>query len=381
MNPPELMKRFQTISRAAAVLIVMLLSGCDNVQWGGVDLAFVPPPPKGNADAGEVDTDIENATRMPAGPVLYHVHLTRSGTPVLLPIAEVSGDSLRSLDSEDWELFGARFIGQFLRDGSEFTLFRQGQRVGTFVVRDAALPEPGVCPRLPRAVGTLELAQRGDSIRPTEYLAMAKADAPDENPRIRGGLPVSRGMQVIAPILAERLLRSRGAQLPGNWRAAMAQLVPFPLPDTPEPGFATTFLVGDQMGTGPYESTVAYSVFFVGVPKAQVGYDTAHVSFRDFPTQGKAIPRIVDYLDWDRDEQVELLLEIYGTNSSNFAAVAKVGDKWQRIFVDRCEVQAPKQPTDTIAGSAPEEQSSAAPAGRPAPSGPPLLGRPAGSRQ
>jgi hypothetical protein len=47
---------------------------------------------------------------------------------------------------------------------------------------------------------------------------------------------------------------------------------------------------------------------------SQTGYDTAFVNFRSYPETGKAAPRVIDYLDWTRDDKAELLLQVYGVN-------------------------------------------------------------------
>jgi hypothetical protein len=46
----------------------------------------------------------------------------------------------------------------------------------------------------------------------------------------------------------------------------------------------------------------------------------------------------MDYLDWSRDDQPELLLQVYGVNDTWFEAVGRGRDgEWRRIFRDRCD--------------------------------------------
>ena len=334
--------------QALAALIVIALSGCDNVDWGGIELAVVPPPPTSQAQR-EAAAEAPADERMPDGPVLYYVHISQGGVPVLTPVAEVSGDSLRELGgaTSDRELWSARFIAAHLRQGAEFTLFRRGLRAGTLVIRDAGMPDSNACPLLPRAAGVLELVA-DTALRSNEYLAMAKAKAPDS--RMQPPPGVNRGMQIVAPILAERMMRARGAQLPGNWQRAMAQLQAFPLADYPDPGFAATFLVGDELRTAPTSSTVAYSLFFIGMPKTQLGYDTAYVAFHDYARGSKAAPRVIDYLDWDRDGQAELLLQTFGATNAWFEAIGNRGERWTHIYRGSCP--AASQPATAAAAPA-----------------------------
>jgi hypothetical protein len=338
-----------------AVLILTLLAGCDNVQWGGAEVAVVPPPPRGGAATGQaVGTDGE---RLPEGPILYHVMPAGNGG-VMVPVGEVSGDSMVPMRAtSDWNLYGSRFIAEFLRQGSEFALFHNGARVGTFVVQGASVPDVTVCPRLPRATGTLELSPGAEQM--TEFLALSKAQAPDVRRRLGPDLQATRSMQVIGPILAERMLRARRQQLPGNWQRAMAQIKPFPLSGTADPGFSATLLVDDTLGVGL--DNQGYSLFFVALPQGGVGYDTAFVHFTNYPTDGKAAARTVDYLDWNRDDQVDLLLQVYGGTSTWFEAVSKTRLGWRRIFQDKCQVQ----PSAAPAAAVPAGEQEARPAPRP----------------
>src|SRR5690606_23588292 len=260
--------------RLAACLIVIAASGCDNVQWGGAELAFVPPPPK-EQEAGPADEE-PGEDRLPEGPLLHLVHAQGGGIGTLVPIAEISGDSLRRLEADDWERYGNRLIAEHYRAGDELALFRAGARVGTFIIQSAEVPPESVCPRVPRVTGIMELDPgAGDA---TEFLALRKTDAPAP-PRPAAAPQPTRAMQVLAPILAERLLRGRSAPLPGNWQRAIAQLTPIPIAGSAEPGRAAAFLVGDTLGPGLDDA--GSSLFFVATPQAQSGYEPVFAEYND----------------------------------------------------------------------------------------------------
>ncbi|HEX7091113.1 MAG TPA: hypothetical protein VF192_13315 [Longimicrobiales bacterium] len=341
--------------RLAACLIVIAASGCDNVQWGGAELAIVPPPPKTQERSGDADGPDED--RLPEGPVLYLVRAGAGGTATLLPIAEISGDTLRRLDATDWERYGTRFIAEHLRPGTELALYRAGGRVGTFITQAAEVPPAAVCPRVPRATGTLELGPAAADA--TEFLALAKADAPPPTAPAASAPEPTRAMQVLAPNLAERLLRARSAPLPNNWRRAMAQLVPFPLAGAADPAFAATFLIGDTLGPGLDDD--GSSLFFIAMPQAQAGYVPAHAEYNEYASTGKVAPRVVDYLDWDRDGQPELLLEVYGTSDAWFAAVGQVNGEWRTTFQHRCARPATPSADSAAARAATRRASSEPP--------------------
>ncbi|CAN5612073.1 hypothetical protein BH23GEM9_BH23GEM9_34190 [soil metagenome] len=324
------------IARAAVGLIVILLAGCDNVSFGGADVAVVPPPPRASSapgtEAGAVE--VGGVEPLPSNPVLYYVARTADGG-YMTPVGEILGDSLALIRSAgDPATYAGRFVAEYMREGGEFTLFSRGRRAGTFIVHNASIPETPTCPLLPVATGALELSS---GVAAVEFLALARADAPV----IAARTPppeVSAGVRSrVAPILAERILRARGAQLPGNWVRANAQVLAFPAMNLPDPAFAATFLVGDTLGPGI--NNEGHSVFFIAIPsRDQTGWDTVYVNFRNYPETGKAAPRVVDFLDWSRDDQAELLLQVYGVNDTWFEAIGSRRDgTWRRIFRDRCE--------------------------------------------
>lgn len=325
------MIRGRLILRWASVLIVMLLASCDNVEWGGANVAIVPPPTK----ADEVDEDLESdvVERLPTGPILYYVR-PMDGRATLVPVAEILRDTVRPIQAAaDWDRYGQLFIAEHMRQGAEFALFRHGARVGTFVLESAHVPDETVCPRVPQATGLLEFVSDAEEI--PEFLALGKAHTPPGAPREVIEPPaISARARTVSPILAERLLRARGASLPSSWSRAMAQFMPFPLADSEVPAFASTFVIGDSLGTGPVDD--GHSLFFVAEPLPQVGYDTVYAAFVDYETEEKAAPRVVDYLDWDQDGQPDLLLEVYGTHGSWFEILQTKDGQWRRLLQNPC---------------------------------------------
>lgn len=326
------MNLLRTGARLGTALMLAVTASCDNIDWGGADIAIVPPPPR--ADALPASAEDLAADPLPEGPLLFYVVPSGAGA-AMVPVGEIAGDSLRPLRAEkDARIYAGRLVAAQMRRGAEFVLYRNATRVGNFVIESAEVPQANVCPMLPTARGTLELSSNAQGI--TEYLAIAKVSAPEMGRNIPFTTQPTRNMQVIAPILAEKMIRARRAELPGNWQRAMAQLQPFPIANSREAGFAASFVVGDELRTGG--DNLGYSVFFIGQPGAQFGYDTVFVNFTDFPRQGKAAPRVVDFLDWNRDGQVDLLLQVYGISGTWFEAVSKnQRGEWQKSFADKCD--------------------------------------------
>src|SRR5690554_3797957 len=133
--------------------MVIPIGACDNVEWGGVDLSVVPPPPR----AEPVEAGVRPGERLPESPILYYVARdARGGT--IIPVAEILDSGLAPINmGEDPDAYGSRFIAAFLRRDAEFTLFHRGRRAGTLIVDSAAVPAGNVCRRVPRARGRLEL--------------------------------------------------------------------------------------------------------------------------------------------------------------------------------------------------------------------------------
>ncbi len=331
-------------------LILTLFTACDNVNWGGVDFAFVSPPPKSTDEVAEAPEAEQGVADLPSGPVLFHARRLEEGRGELVPLAEIRGDSLVDLaEGSPSDRYWNRFVGEHLRRGTEFTLFRRGNRVGTYVVDSAELPEAGACPALPRAAGTLELATTAGEV--TEFIALGKGVAEEPAQQIDSIPQASRSVNVVGPILAERILRARDAGLPGNWQSARKQAVSFPVEESSNPGFATTYLVGDTLGPGLDDQ--GYSLFFVATPASgTTGYDTTYVHFTDYPTEGKAAPRVVDFLDWDRDGQMEFLLEVFGITDRWYRMVGQVEDRWSGLLELRCEEPGAAEAARVAADSA-----------------------------
>jgi hypothetical protein len=329
------MKLVNAAMRAAAGVIIILLAACDNVSWGGSDVAVVPPPPKAErAPDAPAPTGEAGVESLPARPILYYVARAATGAH-MTPVGVVSGDSLVPIRARgDAATYAGRFIAEFMREGAEFTLFSRGTRAGTFIVHNAALPQQTTCPLLPIATGALELSS---GVTATEFLALARTDAPSIPRRVNPPQVSGRINSIVAPILAERIIRARNAPLPGNWQRANAQVVAFPGETPTEDAFAATFLVGDTLGPGL--DAEGHSVFFIAAPTAsQTGYDTMFVSVQNYAESGKAAPRVIDYLDWTRNNNPELLVQMYGVDQTWLEAIGRTADgRWRRIFDDRCE--------------------------------------------
>lgn len=323
---------------ALGALIIILPSGCDNVSWGGVDFDVVPPPERQVVEPEEEQVEaVDQETPLPANPVLFLVRRDEEGAR-LRPLAEVGPEGFRALAAEDpGAEYWRRFITELMRQGSEFSLYQDGRRAGTFVLTAAEVAALGACPATASATGTLEIAETAVPGRdflalPEDALPPALDPAPDSATRARR---LARTRQ-LGPILAERLLRARGAGLPGNWQAALVRTHSFPTPEGTT-GMAATLMVGDTLGPGLDDQ--GYALFFLATPSSDrsgTGLDTVYTRFSDYPTTGKLAPAVVDYLDWDRDGWPAFVVEVFGTSGSRFEMLTRENDEWSLAPLMSC---------------------------------------------
>lgn len=330
-------------------LIVLLLTACDNLDWGGAEFAIVPPPAIQDQSEAGVELDEVTPETPPTGPVLYYVR-TEEEEALLTPIAEITPDALIPINpTGDWEIYSQRFISQSMRQGTEFVLFHQGERAGTFVLQSAMLPEEESCPRIPHATGILELVESAREV--PEFLAIAKNYAPTGGRRRTApSLRPDPRISLQAAILAERALRARNARLPNNWTTALTDLHPFPITGSADPAFAATFALRDSTSRGA--NPAGYSLFLIAQPQPQVGYDATYLLFTDYATseKGKAAPRVIDSLDWNRTGSTGLLLEVSTDEESWFEAVELTDGEWRHVLDTRCyeEPEATDEEEDEI---------------------------------
>ena len=305
------------------------------MEWGGFDIDVVPPPPKAAEDGEAGASDL-----LPEGPVLFYVHRDSAGT-IVIPVGQIIDDGLAPITpGDDPEAFAARFTDVILAPGTELTLFRHGRRVGSLSVDAAALPTGPVCRPLPRATGTVTLDDDAGAIE--EFLAVRSARAPEDGEP--AALETTRSMEVVGDMMAGRMLEEREAPVSGVGQLRQ-QLQPFPLAGSADPGFTATYLVDDSLGLGRDDTGAA--LFAVFTPQGQTGYAPAFVGYADYAAGGKAAPRVIDFLDWDGDGNVELLLEVFGTTTSWFRAVGRDDEGWGGIFEDRCDPRTAGLAADT----------------------------------
>lgn len=326
--------------RAAAFLILTALSACDNVEWGGAEVRVVEPPPPEGA-GGEVAAPEEGTSLgLPRGSVVFHV-VRGEGGDRIIPVAEVSGDSLRTLQRPAGvapEAFEQRFRNAVLPANGQYTVFRGGAAVGTFTLTgNGGLTACGV----PTAVGQATTVAAAAADR--EFIAFRKGLEPQVigeympqqvDPRIRR----------YAPIVTERIVLQNGLQRPRSWPGAQKDLQAFDVVRGGTPEMATTYMVGDNLGMGAADPS-GWSVFYIASYEQRTGYTPVYTEVRDYRKTGKAAPKVVDHLNLNGKGGNEVLVQVFGRGEAWYEAIsADQGGRWQRLWEGApCREQRPAQ--------------------------------------
>lgn len=313
------MRRLNILAaRLAKLLILTALVACDNVQWGGSDVQIVPPPPAPGMMGIEPDARVFGELGLPSGTVLFHVVRDTAATR-LIPVAEVSGDTLRTLRRPAGvspEAYEMRFRQAVLPVGAQFDVFRRGARVGTMVVQGHdAVTRCGV----PTATGNVTTVAAAADVR--ELLAFRRGLAPE--PRGEYTAPqVTGSIRTYASIIAERLILQAGLPRPRSWAGAQRDLQAIEIMPGGNPEMAATYLVGDALRVGPADPN-GYSVFYLADFETRRGYQPIYHEVRNYSQSGKAAPRLIDHLDWSGNDAQDILIQVFGEDQSWYQAVTR----------------------------------------------------------
>jgi hypothetical protein len=271
----------------------------------------------------EIEPDAQESIDLglPRAPVLFHVTRGAQGASIV-PIAELSGDSLRAIRRPAGvspEAFESRFRDAVLEPNSEYTLFRRGAPVGTFTVQGAGSITPcGV----PTATGIATAVAAASEA--SEFIAFRKGLGPDVRTDYSPA-DITGSIRRYASIVAERLVLQAGLPRPRSWQGAQRDLQAMQIVGGGDPEMAATYLSGDRLAVGPAESG-AYSVFYIADYETRRGYQPVYSEVHNYDKEGRKVaPRVVDYLNWDGQDGAEILVQVYGANQSWFEMIRKDG--------------------------------------------------------
>jgi hypothetical protein len=307
--------------------MLVAVTGCDNVIWGGADVQIVPPPPPPSAIEIEADATVFAEFGLPTGPVLFHLEQGDDGAR-LIPVAEIGAGTVRGLRRPAGvapEAYENRFRQTVLPLGAQFDVFRRGARVGTFV---AQANGPITACGVPTVTGNVTVVAA--AVDAGEYLAFRQG----LSPAVRGEFSppqITGSIRTYASIVAERLILQAGLPRPRSWPGAQRDLQAVEILPGGHPEMTATYLVGDELAVGP-ASSEGYSVFYIADYETRRGYMPVYSEVRDYRSTGKAAPRLVDYVDLDEQDAPEIITQVFGATQAWYDVFGTRDGQWEKIW-------------------------------------------------
>ena len=327
--------------RAAGLLILTAQAACDNVDFGRAEVRIVkPPPPEGvRPEAVALEEEGGPSLGLPRGSVLFHVARDSTGAARITPVAEVSGDSLRTLQRPAGvspQAYEQRFRQAVLQPNTQFALFRRGAPVGTFTLSANAPLTPCGVP-----TGAGQIATVAAAAAENEFLAFRRG----LEPQVRGEFPALQIDGLIrrySAIVAERLVLQNGLPRPRSWTGAQRDVQALDAVRGGNQEMSATFLSGDNLGVGPAQPD-GYSVFYIAGYETRTGYTPFYSEVRDYRRVPKGAPKVVDYLDWNGQGGSEILVQVFGASQSTYEVISQDrGGRWAKVWESRtCGGDAP----------------------------------------
>ena len=316
----------------AVAVMLIAGTGCDNVEFGGIQFEFRSPEPARPQVVPDVVREEPTGT---TGLVNIHAPLLLAGVRDgargrFVVVGEVHPDGLRPFPDPRF-VDDADRIAELTAPGSEWAVFSEGVRVGRLIV-ESATNAIGYCGARTEITGVVELV--ATAVEAERLLAMPaqEVDLPYEEYRLIAHVYDQR---VATLSIAGDAIPRYGARWPElGTLDAREHIQAFQLRNTPGQAVAATFVVGDNLEVGS-AGPGAYALFVLA-HQGNAGYSEAYTWYQDVAEQGKAAPRYFDHLDWDGDGADEILLDVFGSEQRWFAALSQEGEGWIRSFQDSC---------------------------------------------
>ena len=319
----------------------MVALGCDNVEWGGIDIDLRSPSDSARAEEtertsdGEVTSDrrVVDGPDAPSvgGPALYLGRRTGSQA-WLVPVGQLRGDRLRPFPNEWSAEAGGEFASTHLAAGTRFTLFSDGVRVGTLTSAEVEV-DGTYCGGRPLVRGHVEMVP--DAATSQRFLALSSEQGSGFEYGDYAPVSQTRDLRVTSLNMMATVIPEVGATWPASVLAIRRNIQVFRDRQGEEPTVVATFVYSDDLLVGPAPAN-AYSVFLMAANPDGAGYRTSYVDYRVPSRDGKGAARYFDRLDWDGDGSPEILLEVMGESTMWIAALDRLDGVWVETYRDLC---------------------------------------------
>ncbi len=315
-------------------VIVLGAGGCDNVAFGGFELAVEGPPATADADADGIEAaETAESGEDPSnvdGPLLL-AGLREGGRATLTLVGEVQGSAIRPFPDPRSESDPAR-LEALTAEGSEWILFSEGVRVGRLFA-DLRGSADGYCGAPVTVSGVVELVP--DAAQAERLLALPAESGEGRAYGEYRELQHDYDQRVASLEIAQAAIPEYGAPWPRQGVLdARRHIQSFDLSGPGGPFVAATFVHADELAVAP-PGQGAYALFVVG-ERVGAEHESVFTWYRAVDTEGKGAPRYFDHLDWDGDGSDEVLLEVLGSNRRWFAGLGRAEGTWARTFQDAC---------------------------------------------
>jgi len=321
----------ETLRRSLLAVILSVTAGCDNVAWGGVQVALETPPVpvRETPPAEDSVTGPREVRTLTSAPMLMVGRRTRDGAR-LTPIAFLEADSLVPLPAPDDDELRQQLEARF-EPGFEAVLFADGVRVGTFI-GEQAVGGGDVCAAEFHLDGVAEL--RRDFPNGSRLLAMERSAIGEVTPPAPYDPPEGNRKRRESTLdMASGVITREGAIWPSSLLEARRDVQMLSLEDG-RVGMAGTFLYRDQLTVTPAPDP-AYSIFVLG-EETVAAFRPLYEDFHRVASNGKAAPRFFQQLDWDRDGDLEFVLEVVGADARWYRVLENTGDGLESVMDTRC---------------------------------------------
>ena len=322
------------LQRLLLLGIVIVATGCDNVEWGGIDVSLRSPSESPVSDPPPDEVEVVEDTVSdgpPLGPVLYLGY--RDGDQAtLVPVAEIRPEGLFPIEGIGSVEESRSFAAEHLTPGLEFTLFSNGAQVGTFSAEVFSVDER-YCRVRPQIRGHIELTSAAATVR--KFLAVPVREGSELGYGTYSPVAQTTDLRNTSLRMALRVLRDVGVFLPGDVIDIRRDIQMFRTRPGATPTVVATFVYADDLAIGPMPRE-AYSIFLTADDDDGVGYRRTYVEYRLGSRDGKGTARYFDHLDIDGDGSDEVVLEVMGERSMWLSTLSRQGGAWVEEYRDPC---------------------------------------------